>query len=81
MKEGGKVSVQQAPTKFGKVQYKLERSDASLILDYNLAPAPGQATAAEVRLHIPALEPKITSVRVNGNVRSVSPGESVIALT
>jgi GH15 family glucan-1,4-alpha-glucosidase len=81
LKDGAKLSVKQAPTKFGKVQFELQRSEASLILDYKLTSAPGQATAEQVRLHIPALGGKITSVRVNGKVRSLSPEESVITLT
>jgi hypothetical protein len=81
LKDGAKLSVKQAPTEFGKVQFTLQRSESSLILDYNLTPAPGQAAAEEVRLHIPPLGGKITSVRVNGKIRSLSPEESVIALT
>jgi hypothetical protein len=81
LKDGAKLSVKQAPTKFGKVQFELQRSEASLILDYKLTSAPGQATAEQVRLHIPPLGGKITSVRVNGKVRSLSPEESVITLT
>jgi hypothetical protein len=79
--EGAKLSVQQAPTVFGKIQFELRRSGPTLILDYNLTPAPGQAAAEEVRLHIPPLQGKISSVRVNGKVRSVTPEESVIPLT
>jgi hypothetical protein len=81
LKDGAKLSVKQAPTRFGKVQFELQRSESSLILDYNLTPAPGQAAAEEVRLHIPPLGGKIASVRVNGKVRSLSAGESVITLT
>jgi hypothetical protein len=81
LKDGAKLSVKQAPTEFGKVQFDLQRSESNLILDYNLTPASGQAGAEGVRLHIPPLGGKITSVRVNGKVRSLSPGESVITLT
>ncbi len=80
LKDGAKLSVKQAPTEFGKVQFELRRSESTLILDYNLTLAPGQAAAEEVRLHIPPLGGKITSVQVNGRVRSLYPGESVITL-
>ncbi len=81
LKEGAKLSVKQAPTEFGKVQFELRRSESTLILDYTLTPVPGQAAAEAVRLHIPALGGKISAVQVNGKVRSLSPGESVINLT
>ncbi|MGO9272591.1 MAG: hypothetical protein ACLQOO_20550 [Terriglobia bacterium] len=81
LKDGAKLSVKQAPTLFGKVQFELQRSGSSLILDYKLTTASGQAAVDEVRLHIPPLGGQITSVRVNGNVRSLSAGESVISLT
>jgi hypothetical protein len=81
LKEGGKISVKRAPTAFGKVQYDLQHSGASLTLDYNVAPAAGQPAPEKVRLHIPALAETITSVVVNGKARPVSPGESVISLT
>lgn len=80
LKEGAKVSVKEAPTEFGKVQFELQRSGSTLSLDYRLTPGPGQARAEEVRLHIPPLAGKITSVSVNGAVRSLAPGESVITL-
>jgi hypothetical protein len=43
-------------------------------LDYNLTLAPGQAVAEEVRLHIPPLRGKVTSVQVNGKVRTFEMG-------
>jgi len=81
LKDGAKISVKQAPTIFGKVQYDLQRSGSTLSLDYTLTPAPGQAAAEAVRLHIPNLGGQITSVRINGKERSVSAGESVITVT
>lgn len=80
LKDGAKLSVKQAPTIFGKVRFELQRSGSSLILDYSLTPASGQAAAEEVRLHVPSLGGEITSVRVNGKARSIAPGESVITL-
>jgi hypothetical protein len=80
LSDGAKLSVKQAPTRFGKIQFELQRSGSSLTLDYNLTPASGQATAEEVRLRIPPLKEKITSVRINGTVRSLSAGESVVTL-
>ncbi len=74
LKKGAKLSVKQAPTEFGKVQFELRRSDSTLILDYNLTLAPGQAVAEEVRLHIPPLRGKVTSVQVNGKVRTFEMG-------
>jgi hypothetical protein len=80
VKEGAKLSVKQAPSKFGKVQFELQRSGTTLVLDYNLMPEPGQASAEEVRLHIPPVKERITSVRINGKGRVLSPSESVIKL-
>ena len=80
VKEGAKLSVKQAPSKFGKVQFELQRSGTTLVFDYNLTPEPGQASAEEVRLHVPPVKEKITSVRINGKGRALSPGESVIRL-
>ncbi len=81
LKDGARISVKRAPTDFGKVQFELQRSGSSLILDYNVTAAPGQAPEEGIRLHIPALEGQITSVRVNGKVHSLAPGESVITLS
>ena len=80
LKDGAKISVKQAPTIFGKVQYDLERSGSTLNLDYNLTPAPGQVAAEAVHLRIPNLRGQITAVRVNGKERSLSAGESAISL-
>jgi hypothetical protein len=81
LKDGATLSVKRAPTRFGKIQFELGRSGSNLTVDYNLTPAPGQTTAEEVRLRIPPLKEKISSVRVNGTGRSLSPGEFVITLT
>ena len=81
LKDGAKISVKGAPTRFGKVQFELQRSESSLIFDYSVTPGPHQAPAEEVRVHLAALAGKITSVRVNGKVRNLSPGESVITLS
>jgi hypothetical protein len=80
LRDGGKISVAQAPTRFGRVKFQIERLGSALNLDYHLAPQPNQQTPAEVRLHVPAVEGGVTSIRVNGNVRTISPGESVISL-
>jgi len=80
LKDGAKISVKQAPTIFGKVQYDLERSGATLNLDYHLTPAPGQVAAEAVHLRVPNLGGQITAVRVNGKERSLAAGESAISL-
>ena len=78
--DDARITVKKAPTKFGKLDFELKRSGASLLLDYKLRPEPGHPTAQQLRFHIPRLEEKITSIIVNGKVQTLSPDESSIRL-
>ena len=75
--EGGKVSIKQAPTGFGKVDFELRRDKMTLAFDYHLATT---ASPEHTRLHIPPGLSGITSIRVNGKTRSLSLGERVVDL-
>jgi hypothetical protein len=77
--DGARLSAKRAATKFGAVDFSLQRSGVELVLDYALSPA-GHEPSEETRFHIPKLGEAITSVRINGRSRSVAPGESVIKL-
>lgn len=79
LRDGGKLSAHRAATKFGTVDFTLQRSGSELVFDYNLASA-GHGAPEETRLHIPKLREAIASVRINGRARSLAPGESVIKL-
>jgi len=76
---GAQLSVKRAATKFGAVGFRLERSGSQLVFEYTLA-SEGYEAPNRTRLHVPDLNGALTSVRINGRSRSVSPGESVIDL-
>lgn len=80
LQDGARISVKRAPTRFGKLDFTLERSGGELAFDYGLKPMGSQTPAKAIRFHIPDIERKITSVRVNGRRHQVTPGESVMTL-
>jgi hypothetical protein len=73
--EGAKVTVKKAPTRFGLLDFELQRQGAELRFDYHLA---GPGSAEHVRLHIPPGLTGITSVRINGKARALGLGETVV---
>ena len=75
--DGGKVSAKKAPTRFGKVDFELQRDGATLVLDYHLA---ATENPGKVRLHIPPGLEALTSVRINGQSRRLSSEERVVPL-
>jgi hypothetical protein len=79
--DGAKLSVKRALTQFGWCEFSLQRSGSSLALDYKLAPETGYPIPEEVRFHIPKLKGALTSIRVNGETRMLTPGESVMMLS
>jgi len=78
LKDGAKIAVKQAPTRFGKVDFEMQRQGAELRFDYHLA---ATVNPRHVRLHIPHGLAGVQSMRINGRVREVAPGTAVIALT
>jgi hypothetical protein len=78
LKEGAKISVKQAPTRFGKVDFEMQRQGSALRFDYHLAAPAG---AEHARLHIPSGLEGVQSIRINGRARELPPGTKVIALT
>jgi hypothetical protein len=80
LRDGARISVRRAPTKFGKLDFTLQRAGHELAFDYSLKPMGSQTTAEAIRFHIPNTERPIASVRVNGRRHRVTPGESVITL-
>jgi hypothetical protein len=76
--EGAKITVKQAPTRFGKIDFILQRQGATLRFDYHFAVP---ASAEHVRLHIPPGLTGITSVRINGSTRALSLGETVLQVS
>jgi hypothetical protein len=81
LSEGTKIAARKAPTRFGKIDFELQKSGSTLAFDYNVTPGMGKASVQEVRLHIPPGLKGISSVRINGNSRAIAPGESVIKLS
>ena len=79
--DGAKLSAKRALTKFGWCEFSVQRLGATLALDYQLAPEVGYPAPEEVRFHVPKLKEAIRSIRVNGETRPLSPGESVIKLS
>jgi hypothetical protein len=79
--DGAKLSAKRALTQFGRCEFSLQRFGATLALDYRLASEAGYPVPEEVRFHIPKLKEALTSMRVNGETRMLSPGESVIKLS
>jgi hypothetical protein len=80
LQSGAPIRVKDAPSKFGRVTFELRRSGSALVLEYNLASAPGQARAAAVHLHLPRTAEPVQSVQVNGQTRPLSPGQAVITI-
>ncbi|MGD0125776.1 MAG: hypothetical protein ABSF46_10475 [Terriglobia bacterium] len=79
--DGAHVTVKHAPTKFGKVDFDLNRSGATLAFDYNLLSSSGQLKPEKVSLHIPpSVSKDIRSVRVRDKVHLLSQGESVLQI-
>jgi len=78
VKDGAKITVKGAPTRFGKVDLELQRRGAELALDYHLART---VNPEHVRLHIPPGLEGVQSLRINGRARELPPGTTVIALT
>jgi GH15 family glucan-1,4-alpha-glucosidase len=77
---GSRIVVKRAPTKFGKLDLELKTSGQALLLEYHLEPEGGYPSPEEIRFHIPQLKEKIVSVQINGKVRTLSPGKSVMTL-
>jgi hypothetical protein len=77
--DDAQLTAKRAPTKFGRVDFELQRSGSKLLLDYNLRSAEHDSPN-EVRLHIPKLEEALTSVRINGREHPVFPGDRVILI-
>ena len=75
--DGGKVSAKKAPTRFGRVDLTLQQDKTTLLLDYHLA---ATEKPGKVRLHIPPGLEGLTSVRINGQSRSLSSEERVVSL-
>jgi hypothetical protein len=78
LEDGAKVSAKSAPTRFGKVNFELQRRGTEMALDYHLA---ATLNPEQVRLHIPRGLEGIQSIRINGRSRALRPGETVITLT
>jgi hypothetical protein len=78
LKEGAKVFVKNAPTRFGKVDFALQRHGTELALDYHLA---ATVNPQQVRLHIPSGLTGIELLRINDHARELAPGTSVIDVT
>ena len=78
LKDGAKVSVKSAPTRFGKVDFEMQRRGAELALDYHFSRT---VNPEHVRLHIPKGIEGVQSVRINGRSRALRPGEIAIMLT
>jgi GH15 family glucan-1,4-alpha-glucosidase len=78
--DGSRIVVKRAPTRFGKLDLELERSGQALLLEYHLEPEGGYPSPEEIHFHIPQLKENIVSVQINGKVRALSPGMSVITL-
>ena len=76
--DGARISVKRAPTAFGKVDFTLRRNGSELNFDYSLRSVVLQPAPEEIRLHIPNLEGKITSLRVNGRPYQITQGDSVV---
>ncbi len=79
--DGARLSAKRALTKFGRCEFSVQRLGSTLELDYHLAPGAGYPAPEAVRFHIPQLKEAIVSIRVNGETRPLSPGESVIQLS
>ena len=74
---GANISVKGAPTKFGTIEFSLERSASVLTLEHRLTPNSNQSRPSEVCLHIPpSLRNEFTTVRVNGRAYALSANES-----
>jgi hypothetical protein len=78
--DGSRIVVKRVPTRFGKLDFELKRSGQALLLEYHLEPEGGYPSAEEIRFHIPQLKETIVSVWINGKVRTLSPGKSVMTL-
>ena len=74
---GGKVSAKKVPTRFGRVDFELQRDGAMLVLDYHSA---ATEKPGKVRLHIPPGLEGLTSLRINGQSRRLSSEERVVSL-
>ena len=81
LSEGTKIAARKAPTRFGKIDFELQRSGSILTLDYNFAPGTPHAPIEELRFHIPPGLKGISLMRINGNTRAIAPGESVVKLS
>lgn len=80
LRDGGTVSAKRAPTKFGIVDFSMRAAGSRLVFDYELR-ATDHEPPQQARLHIPQLEERIVSLRVNGQLHSVVPGQSVFLLS
>jgi len=80
LRTGSRIVVKRAPTKFGEIDLELQRPGQDLVLEYRLKPGAEFPKPQEVRLHIPSGHENIGSVRVNGVLRSLTPGVSVLKL-
>jgi hypothetical protein len=78
--DGSRIVLKRAPTRFGKLDFELKRSGQALLLEYHLEPEGGYPSPEEIRFHIPQLKENIVSIEINGKVRTLSPGKSVMTL-
>jgi hypothetical protein len=78
--DGAQLAAKRAPTKFGRVEFMLQRTGSELTFDYSLTPSADHEVPEGMRLHIPKVKGGITSGHVNGQSHALAPDESVITL-
>jgi hypothetical protein len=74
------ITVLRAPTKFGIIDFKLRRVDTLLNIDYKFTRNEQQDKCRCVQLHFPISSQTIGSIRVNGKVRALAPGQRALQL-
>jgi hypothetical protein len=74
------ITVRRAPTKFGAVDFDLRKSGDSLVLDYRVNPGAHQKPYTQAQLHLPLSVKKPASIRINGQVRTLTAGQRAIHL-
>ncbi len=79
--DGARLSARRAMTKFGTCEFNVQRLGTTLALDYKLVAEARYPVPEEVRFHVPQAAGNITTIRVNGKSRTLSPGELVIKLS
>jgi len=79
--DGAHLAIKHAPTRYGKVDFDLSRSGSMLIFEHRLVSGPEQSAPSKILLHIhPLTRKEIRSVRLNGKVRLLSAGESILSI-